>query len=165
MVDTRTAEQRTAIMRSVRTASTGPELAVRSILHRLGFRFRIHSKALPGRPDIVLPRHRKAIFVHGCFWHGHGCAKGALPKSRLEYWEPKIRANKRRDARSLLELRKLDWKTIVVWQCELRDPEKLTRRLHAFMRSEMPRTVRRSSGRPRAKGVQRTVHTRRRTPS
>lgn len=139
VVDTRTPEQRSAIMRSVRTQGTGPELAVRSILHRLGFRFRVHDRSLPGCPDIVLPRHRKVVFVHGCFWHGHACTKGALPKSRLQYWEPKIRANKRRDARNLVAIRKLDWQTVIVWQCELKDPEKLARKLAAFMRRRPPR--------------------------
>jgi len=109
-------------MKSVGVRDTGPERTVRSALHRAGFRFRLHRRDLPGKPDIVLPSKRVAIFVHGCFWHGHGCAKGKLPKSRLEYWKPKISANAARDKRNVRELSKLGWRTLTVWQCELADP-------------------------------------------
>ncbi|MCX7309963.1 MAG: very short patch repair endonuclease [Afipia sp.] len=88
-MDTRSAEQRSSIMRSVRSSNTGPEILVRKLLHSMGFRFRLHGRGLAGRPDIVLASYRAVVFVHGCFWHGHGCAKGKLPKSKLDFWVPK----------------------------------------------------------------------------
>jgi DNA mismatch endonuclease (patch repair protein) len=124
---------RSRIMRAVGVRNTKPELAVRSILHRLGYRFRLHRKDLPGKPDIVFPSRRKAVFVHGCFWHGHGCSKGQAPKSRPEYWGPKLDANRARDERSLAALKVLGWKTLVVWQCDLSDSDKLARRLEGFV--------------------------------
>lgn len=125
MVDTRTPEQRRRIMQSVGTKDTGPEMTVRRLLHRLGYRYRLHPKHLPGRPDIALPGRRKAIFVHGCFWHGHECQKGRAPKSKLDYWGPKLDANRERDARKEAELRALGWDVGTVWQCEIGDEEKL----------------------------------------
>ena len=93
-------------------------MIVRRILHRLGFRYRLHRRDLPGSPDIVFTSRRKVIFVHGCYWHGHDCRKGRLPKSRLDYWQPKIEANMKRDSRRLAELRALGWDSLIVWQCE-----------------------------------------------
>lgn len=122
-------------MQSVGQKHTGPELAVRRLAHGLGFRFTLHRKDLPGRPDIVFPGRKKVVFVHGCFWHGHGCSKGRLPKTRPEYWEPKISRNKARDAAALKELKALGWKPLVVWQCNISDPAKLGRRLHKFLES------------------------------
>lgn len=119
MTDTRTQEQRRRIMQSVGQKNTGPEVAVRKLLHRLGYRFRLHAKGLPGRPDIVFPSRRKVIFVNGCFWHGHDCAKGRLPKSRPGYWIPKIEANKIRDERIVNELKNAGWESYVIWQCEV----------------------------------------------
>jgi DNA mismatch endonuclease (patch repair protein) len=130
-------------MRSVGTRNTGPEIVVRKLLHRLGLRFRLHRQDLPGRPDIVLPRRRTAVFVHGCFWHGHRCSKGRLPKSRPDYWIPKIAGNKRRDRRNLNSLKKLGWRPIVVWQCETRDLLSLSQRL----RSEFSRLRKRTDSR------------------
>lgn len=123
MADTRTPDQRRRIMQSVGVRDTGPERIVRSALHKAGFRFRLHRRDLPGKPDIVLPAKRLVVFVHGCFWHGHGCAKGKLPKSRLEYWRPKIAANAERDQRNVRDLAKLGWKSLIVWQCETSDVE------------------------------------------
>ena len=133
MVDTRTQKQRSAIMRSVRTKNTGPEILVRRKLHALGYRFRLHRKDLPGKPDIVLPVRRKAIFVHGCFWHGHDCPKGRLPKSKLEYWEPKIKANIERDRKRLAELRTLGWSVLVLWQCQIVQQNLLESKLLRFL--------------------------------
>lgn len=127
-------------MQSVRTKDTGPERTVRRLLHREGYRFRLHPPNLPGRPDIVLPRHRKAIFVHGCFWHGHGCQIGKLPKSRLEYWRPKIAANRARDAKKAEELAALGWDVMVIWQCETKDPGRLLDALVAFL-GNLPATT------------------------
>ena len=106
-----------------------PELRVRSILHRLGYRFRIHRKDLPGKPDIVLPGRNAVVFVHGCFWHGHICKIEKMPKSRTDYWGPKIKANQQRDRRKSRQLRSLGWRVITVWECELKKAERLEKRL------------------------------------
>lgn len=133
MADTRTPEQRRRIMQSVGTHDTGPELTVRRVLHSLGYRYRLHAKKLPGKPDIVFPGKKKAIFVHGCFWHGHGCSKGQPPKSRQDYWKPKLRTNRDRDAAQVIALQELGWSVLTVWQCEARDPEYLRTKLAAFI--------------------------------
>jgi DNA mismatch endonuclease, patch repair protein len=133
MADTRTPEQRRRIMQAVKTRDTGPELVVRRILYSLGYRYRLNAKNLPGRPDIVFHGRKKAIFVHGCFWHVHGCIKGQAPKSRLDYWEPKLRANRERDAAQLRALGELGWSVLTVWQCETRDGATLTAKLNRFL--------------------------------
>ena len=133
MADTRSPEQRSRIMKAVGQKHTGPELVVRRLLHAAGYRFRLHRKDLPGSPDLAFPSRRKAIFVHGCFWHGHDCPKGRLPKSRPEYWLPKIEANKVRDARKEAELCALGWEVSTVWQCETKDQQGLLTRLRAFL--------------------------------
>lgn len=120
-------------MQSVGSKNTGPELAARRLLHAKGYRFRLHRRDLPGSPDIVLPGRKKVIFVHGCFWHWHGCAKGQLPKSRPEYWGEKLAANKARDRTRMVELEALGWRALVVWQCEVGDQEALTAKLRAFL--------------------------------
>jgi DNA mismatch endonuclease (patch repair protein) len=108
-------------MQSVKTKDTVPEQLVRKALFAAGYRYRLHRKDLPGKPDIVFPSRKKAIFVHGCFWHGHGCSKGKLPKSRIGYWGPKIEANRQRDDRNVEFLQAAGWDVLVVWQCELAD--------------------------------------------
>jgi DNA mismatch endonuclease (patch repair protein) len=133
VADTRSPEQRSYIMASVGTKNTGPELLLRRLLHKAGYRYRLHPKALPGKPDIAFPARRKAIFVHGCFWHGHGCSKGQPPKSRIDYWRPKLEQNKERDERHISELAKLGWSSIVVWQCELRDLDAAVARVRKFL--------------------------------
>jgi DNA mismatch endonuclease (patch repair protein) len=134
MADHVSPTKRSEIMRAVRTRDTGPELRVRQLLHRAGYRFRLHGKDLPGTPDIVLPRLRKVIFVHGCYWHGHaGCRKSRLPRSRVQYWATKIAANRRRDRARMRQLRTAGWKPFVVWQCQLRRPEPLLRRVTRFL--------------------------------
>jgi len=132
-MDTRNPEQRRRIMQSVKSKDTGPELVVRRLLHATGYRFRLHRKDLPGRPDIVLPRYKKIIFVHGCFWHHHGCPKGQFPKSRLDYWVPKLQENVKRDRTKIEQLESLGWKVLVVWQCETKDVATLTARLQDFV--------------------------------
>ncbi|HVZ99151.1 MAG TPA: very short patch repair endonuclease [Caulobacterales bacterium] len=119
MADTRTPEQRRRIMQAVGTKDTGPELIVRSALHRAGLRFRLHRRDLPGSPDLVFASRRVAVFVHGCFWHGHKCSKGRMPKSRIDYWGPKIAKNRERDARNVRRLRRLGWTAITVWECDI----------------------------------------------
>lgn len=133
MADTRTKEQRSRIMKSVRSRDTSPELIVRRLLHRLGYRYRLHCRDLPGQPDLVFPSKRKAIFIHGCFWHGHDCRKGKLPKSRTEYWTAKIRANQDRDAKVLACLEDACWQTLSVWQCELKSLDAIGRVLREFL--------------------------------
>ena len=146
MVDTRTPDQRRRIMQSVGTRNTLPELIVRRAVHALGFRFRLHRKDLPGTPDLVFPRLRKVIFVDGCFWHGHqGCRKGALPKSRVEYWEPKIRRNIERDKEVRSLLRDSGWDVLTIWQCETKETETLGSRLKDFLWSTPKRSRNRES--------------------
>ena len=120
-------------MQQVKGKDTKPERIVRSLLHRLGYRFRLHRKDLPGTPDIVFPGRHLALFVHGCFWHGHGCRIGHLPKSRLDYWQPKIAANCDRDRRKEAALAAAGWRVAVVWQCELADREGLAARLRGLL--------------------------------
>ncbi|WP_423379858.1 very short patch repair endonuclease [Burkholderia sp. LMG 32019] len=126
MTDVFSPEKRSAVMAAIRSENTKPEIAVRSALHRLGYRFRLHVNSLPGRPDILLPRHSIAIQVRGCFWHGHSCADGRLPNSRPEYWLPKLAGNKARDRRNDRKLRALGWSVIVVWECQTNTGRKLT---------------------------------------
>lgn len=125
---------RSRIMRSIGQKDTKPELTVRRTVHRMGFRFRLHRRDLPGSPDLVLPRLRKAIFVHGCFWHQHaGCRSAARPKTRVEYWDAKFNRNTARDARALADLNALGWSVLVLWECELRDRAALQGRLLDFL--------------------------------
>lgn len=121
---------RSEIMRAVRRENTGPELVVRKAAHRLGLRFRLHRKDLPGTPDLVFPKHRTCVFVHGCFWHRHpGCKKASTPKTRRDYWLPKFDRNVERDREKEDALRRLGWRVVTIWECETRDPEELERRL------------------------------------
>ena len=117
-------------MRAVKRAHTRPEIVVRQTLHALGFRFRLHRRDLPGSPDIVLPKFRTVVFVHGCFWHRHSdCRYATTPKSRQEYWLPKFEANVERDARKEAQLRELGWRVLVMWECETKSLEALEARL------------------------------------
>lgn len=129
MTDRLSPEARSRLMSRIRSRDTGPERAVRSILHGLGFRFRLHRRDLPGTPDIVLPGRGMVVFVHGCFWHGHRCKVDKMPKSRIDYWGPKIEANKARDKRKSAKLRRLGWSVVTVYECELKLPERLAARL------------------------------------
>lgn len=133
MMDTRTKEQRRRIMQSVGTAHTEPEMIVRRALYAEGYRYRLHRKDLPGKPDIVFAKRRKIIFVHGCFWHGHNCPKGRLPKSRLDYWGPKIERNRQRDCDSERALHMQGWEVMTVWQCEIKALPLLICRLSEFL--------------------------------
>jgi DNA mismatch endonuclease (patch repair protein) len=122
-------------MRRIRKTDTAPEMIVRRMVHAMGYRYRLHGVKLPGTPDIVLPRHRKVIFVHGCFWHRHDCPDGRkLPRSKPEYWGPKLERNRRRDATNVARLRELEWDVLVLWECELGDIKKLSSALSAFLR-------------------------------
>lgn len=124
-------------MSRVKGRDTKPEILVRSFVHRMGFRFRIHRRDLPGNPDIVLPRHNKVIFVHGCFWHGHKrCPRSKRPSTHESFWNKKLDSNIERDKRYRRELRQMGWKVLVVWECETRTPEKLLRKLERFLHDE-----------------------------
>lgn len=126
--------ERRALMGRVRSKNSRPELAVRQIAHALGYRFRLHSRDLPGTPDLVFPRLKKAIFVHGCFWHRHpGCSRTTNPKTRADYWNNKFAENVARDAARLAELETLGWEALVIWECETFDREALSRRLGLFL--------------------------------
>ena len=132
MTDVFSAEKRSDVMRRVKGRDTSPELAVRRMLWRLGARYRLHRKDLPGHPDIVMPGRRLAVFVHGCFWHGHDCARGArVPKQNRAYWEAKVGRNRARDAANLERLQALGWRILTVWECELKDPAALEARLRS----------------------------------
>lgn len=120
-------------MRAIHGKDTQPELAVRSLVHRLGYRFRLHWPDLPGRPDLAFPARRKVIFVHGCFWHGHGCKKGLIPNSNRDFWLPKLRRNKARDRKNLDSLAEQGWEPLVIWQCELKDSRSLSLRVGRFL--------------------------------
>lgn len=128
-------ETRSRTMRAVKGRNTAPELAVRHMVFALGYRYRLYRKDLPGKPDLTFPQLHKVIFVHGCFWHGHNCARGArTPSHNREYWMRKIAGNAARDKRTLADLQKLGWKTHVVWECELKDPSRLEKDLKHFLK-------------------------------
>ena len=113
-----------------------PEMAVRSMVHRLGYRFRLHKHDLPGTPDLVLPRHRAVIFVNGCFWHWHpdpNCPITGLPKSNLEYWTPKLERTRVRDQQNVASLQAIHWRVLVIWECELKSPEDVLAQIHEFL--------------------------------
>ena len=120
MTDRSDNEHRQWNMSRIKGKNTGPEKLVRSILHKHGFRFRLHVDSLPGRPDIVLPRYKTVIFVHGCFWHMHGCSNSKIPATRHDWWKEKMESNASRDARQYDLLKSLGWKVMVVWECEFR---------------------------------------------
>lgn len=133
MSDRLSVTARSALMRSIRSVDTKPEKHVRSVLHRLGYRFRLHRNDLPGKPDIVLPKHRAVIFVNGCFWHSHTCKAGHCPKSRQEYWGPKLKRTVERDAQNYATLRQLGWRVKIIWECELSDTPLLVAGLLKFI--------------------------------
>ncbi|MGH6670755.1 MAG: very short patch repair endonuclease [Xanthobacteraceae bacterium] len=136
MPDTLSPEARSERMSRIRGRDTGPELAVRRIVHRLGYRYRLHDKRLPGRPDLVFPSRRKVVFVHGCFFHRHPdpqCRLARLPKSRLDFWLPKLTGNRERDLLNVAALVGDGWRVLIVWECELAHRAELTKRLTRFL--------------------------------
>ena len=125
---------RSRIMRAVKDRDTAPELAIRRMLHRAGYRFRLHRRDLPGCPDLTFPGRRMVLFVHGCFWHGHTCKRGArMPKTNVKYWASKIARNQQRDTKVRRQLRALEWDVLTIWECEIKRPEVLQRRLRRFL--------------------------------
>jgi DNA mismatch endonuclease Vsr len=136
MTDTVDTMTRSEIMRRVRSTDTKPEMQVRSIAHRLGYRFRLHRADLPGKPDLTFPGLRKIVFVHGCFWHRHKrCKEATMPASRRDYWETKLERNATRDKESCAALRRLGWRVLVVWECQLKNPARVESRLKRFLDS------------------------------
>lgn len=131
-------DKRSKNMSAIRSKNMKPEMIVRRLVHSLGFRYRLHKKELPGKPDLVFGARKKVIFVHGCFWHQHdnpNCLDGSLPKSRREYWVPKLEKNVSRDKSNLEQLSTLGWKTLVIWECETKDVSALRRRITEFLES------------------------------
>jgi len=129
-------EKRSDIMRAVKSASTGPEIALRKALHAKGFRYRLNVTDLPGRPDLVFPKYRAVIFVHGCFWHGHDCARGArVPKSNTDYWRAKIARNVKRDHETIAALQRHGWYVKVSWECDLKDLRKEANKVAGWLKS------------------------------
>ena len=130
-------------MAHVKTKDTAPEVKLRSILHKNGFRFRLNRKDLPGKPDIVLPKYKTVIFVHGCFWHGHDCKRGRRPQTNTEFWNKKIDENIKRDKLDVIKLEELGWRVLVVWECELKkqNQDALVLRLKEFLLGENSATA------------------------
>jgi len=137
MADVFDSATRSRIMSSIRKRDTRPELRVRRMLHRLGFRFRLHRADLPGVPDVVLPKYRTVVFIHGCFWHQHFCPLGKRPKSNRGYWLPKLKRNAERDAKHRQQLRVRRWRVVTIWECEIEDFEKLEQRLHRIRQVQL----------------------------
>ena len=134
MVDKLTKAERSSNMSRIRGKDTGPELVVRSLLYKLGFRFRLHTKGLPGRPDIVMKRHRTIIFVHGCFWHRHRkCKDATVPKTRTAWWLEKLEGNAKRDKRNVGRLRYAGWRVLTIWECQTEKAAKLEMRLSRLL--------------------------------
>ncbi|MNO49465.1 Very short patch repair protein [compost metagenome] len=134
MMDSISSNERSRIMSLVKGKNTRPEMVVRRLVHGFGFRYRLHDAKLPGKPDLVFSRKRKIIFVHGCFWHRHkDCALARIPKSNQEFWLAKLESNRVRDEINLRKLHEAGWDTLVIWECELRDQNKLTQRLRSFL--------------------------------
>jgi DNA mismatch endonuclease (patch repair protein) len=134
-MDTLTPDERSERMSRVRSKDTKPEMLVRTLVHRMGFRYRLQDRTLPGKPDLVFPSRGKIIFVHGCFWHRHGtnCEYTRWPKSRLDFWRPKLEQNHQRDKIVRKELRKLGWRVLVVWECQLKKTDALAKRVSTFL--------------------------------
>jgi len=135
-MDKLSADRRSENMRRIRSADMKPEMMVRRLAHKLGYRFRLRRKDLPGKPDLVFVGRRKAVFVHGCFWHQHRrCREGRLPKSNRAYWKPKLIRNVKRDAAAIAQLTRAGWRVLVVWECETKEAESVRRRLRKFLGS------------------------------
>ena len=132
-LDNMTPELRSKQMSLVRSIDTKPEWTVRHLVYKLGYRYRLHRKDLPGKPDLVFGPRQKVIFVHGCFWHGHRCRLGRMPKSSLDYWQDKIARNRARDAKHLRRLRKLGWSALVLWECQLKSHDALANKITQFL--------------------------------
>jgi DNA mismatch endonuclease (patch repair protein) len=120
-------------MSRIRSANTKPEMVVRRLVHGMGYRYRLHAKALPGNPDLAFRARRKVIFIHGCFWHQHGCRHYRMPRTRKDFWEPKLERNKARDAQVRREIHALGWQAMVIWECQIKNLARLQDRITAFL--------------------------------
>lgn len=135
-MDTLTIEERSRRMSLIRGKGTKPEMALRKLVFSLGYRYRLYQARLPGKPDLVFPGRKKVIFIHGCFWHRHiGCKNTRWPKSKLDFWKPKLLGNARRDRQKMAELVDMGWTPLVIWECELRDADRLTDMIKTFLGS------------------------------
>jgi DNA mismatch endonuclease (patch repair protein) len=142
MTDVHTPDQRSRNMAAIRAKNTRPEIAVRKVLHSLGYRFRLHRDDLPGKPDIVMPKYRTAIFVNGCFWHSHDCRFGRVtPATRPEFWTAKRQGTVVRDARKRSELEAVGWRVLTIWECEVRIPRELRNKLLEFLGQPQPEAI------------------------
>ncbi len=140
MTDTLTKKERSHRMSLVRGKDTKPEMKVRRLVHGMGYRYRLHRRDLPGTPDLVFPSRKKVLYVHGCYWHRHldpACKLARLPKSRLEFWLPKLEANAARDRLNQEKLQTMGWRFLVVWECELKDEASLSSRIRSFLNDEV----------------------------
>jgi DNA mismatch endonuclease (patch repair protein) len=133
-MDNLTQKERSRIMSLVKSRDTVPERTVRKIITELGYRYRLHRTDLPGKPDIVFPSRQKIVFVHGCYWHGHKCSLGRIPKSRVDFWMNKIAGNRTRDLKNRRKLGKLGWETLAVWECQLSNTDSVAKRLRKFLK-------------------------------
>lgn len=136
-MDKISSEERSENMRRIRSKDTKPEMLVRRMVYKLGYRYRLHAK-LPGRPDLVFSKKKKLIFIHGCFWHQHddrNCKISRVPKSKIDYWLPKLEKNKKRDADNQIRLKELGWDFMIVWECQLRDKEELVKQVKGFLKA------------------------------
>lgn len=137
MTDKLSTERRSANMRAVRGRDTKPEMRVRRIAHALGYRFRLHRRDLPGKPDLTFPRLKKVVFVHGCFWHQHQrCKRASMPTSNVKFWRAKLTRNAERDAGQVAAVKAAGWRALVVWECQLRNEERLRSRLRQFLKED-----------------------------
>jgi DNA mismatch endonuclease (patch repair protein) len=140
VTDRFTPEQRSAVMRKVPGKDSSAEMKLRRLLTRMGLRYRLHRKELPGSPDVAMPGRKAAVFVHGCFWHGHDCRRGArMPKANAEYWTAKIARNRARDAAAVTALEAMGWRPLVVWECELKDEAQVEARVRELLEPRHPR--------------------------
>ncbi|MBN1902753.1 DNA mismatch endonuclease Vsr [Candidatus Sumerlaeota bacterium] len=135
-IDPLTPAQRKKTMQSVKSEDTKPEIKIRKLIFSLGYRYRLHRKDLPGKPDIVFPSRKKIIFVHGCFWHGHNCRSGQnQPKTNQKYWKAKIRKNVKRDFKNIENLKQLGWNPLIIWECEIKDAKRIKKRIKIFLKN------------------------------
>jgi DNA mismatch endonuclease (patch repair protein) len=142
-MDKITPEQRSLNMARVKSRNTALEIQIRSLVHKLGYRFRLHRKDLPGTPDLIFPKRRSAVFINGCFWHGHNCSKAKLPASNRIFWEAKIKKNVERDTRVVVQLAEKGWRVLTIWQCQTKDMNALQERLTIFLEgAEIKSTIR-----------------------
>lgn len=137
MVFNMTPEERSALMARIRSKDTKPEMTVRKLIFSMGYRYRLHQKNLPGKPDLVFPSKKKVILVHGCFWHAHTCKRGFRPKTNIEFWCKKLDANRLRDEKTLAQLNGMGWRCLTIWECQIGDLEQLATQISQFLETDV----------------------------